>query len=69
MNFSLPRTFTRGIRFKIDVENCNPSDAAVQVELDDLAFIEWQTPWYASGALILNADRVQATHLQYLSDE
>jgi len=68
IDFSLPRTFTRSIRLLLDVENCNPAETAVQIELDDLALIEWHTPWHASGELLPDGDQVQATHLQYLPE-
>ena len=66
MDFDLPRTVTRAIRVLFDVENCDPSEPASQVQLDDLSLIEWQTPWYTSGERLSNPARTQSTHIQFM---
>ena len=45
-DFNHPRLSTRSLRIVIDVSA--PDDAAAAVELDDLVWVEWQTPWLAT---------------------
>lgn len=65
IGFKLPRTFTRAVRLLIRGRNCGADGIPVELELDDLALLEWQTPWYAGGETIRKFEKSQATHLQY----
>ena len=69
LDFVLPRTFTRGIRLLFDLENCALDDSPIETQVDELALLEWQTPWYSGGQLIQDSARIQATHLQYRARE
>jgi len=66
LSFQLPRTFTRSIRLLIEAGPCDDSDAPVTMEIDDLAVIEWQTPWLDPGVVSPGASKTQATHVQFL---
>lgn len=63
IDFQLPRTFTRSIRLLLDAESCD-ADTGV-LSLDNLALVEWQTPWLKPGALVPKADSTQVTHVQF----
>ncbi len=64
LDFQLPRGFTRSIRLLFDVSACAGSAEQGTVSIDDLAMIEWQTPWFAGGEKNPAASTTQATHLQ-----
>jgi len=67
VDFQLPRTRTRGIRLLLDVRPCDKRSDSVTVLFDDLALIEWQTPWLAAGAPVSRPEHTQATHVQVQS--
>jgi hypothetical protein len=60
LDFVMPRAQSKGIRLLIDVKQA-PADI---VKIDDLALVEWQTPWLDGGSPVLDSHAVQATHLQ-----
>ena len=64
VDFQLPRTRTRGVRLLIDARHCDDRTDTVLVSFDDLAMIEWQTPWLAPGTPVSRPERTQATHVQ-----
>ena len=54
-----PRVSTREVRLLFDIDN--PDGKGAVVEFDDLAWIEWQTPWLSDG----DAGNAEfATHLE-----
>ena len=59
-DFDQPRVSTRSVRLLIDVRS---DDEAATVRLDDLAWIEWSTPWLDGGAG--QRDGAFATHVQF----
>jgi len=65
LDFQLPRTFTRSIRLLLEATRCEQSAPPVIIEVDDLAVLEWQTPWLSSGAVNPRAAETQATHVQF----
>ena len=65
IDFQLPRTATRSIRLLIDVENCEPFGTDIIVTLDDLALIEWQTPWLPASTPDPISTDIQATHMVF----
>ncbi|MDH3305826.1 MAG: CapA family protein [Gammaproteobacteria bacterium] len=64
-NFSLdynqPRVATHSVRLLIEVIDISPDKSGATVSLDDLAWVEWQTPWI--GPEDANTDAEFATHL------
>ncbi len=65
LDFQLPRTFTRSIRLLVEATRCGETATPVIVEMDDLAIIEWQTPWLGSGSANPEAAETQASHVQF----
>ena len=59
-----PRISTRSVRFVFEVENPAQTGDEAEVLLDDMAWIEWRTPWEPTGA---QADAHLATHVQAAS--
>lgn len=47
-DYRQPRIATRSVRLLIDVEDASEGQSGASVSLDDLAWVEWQTPWVAS---------------------
>ncbi|NQY98322.1 MAG: hypothetical protein HRT82_14315 [Henriciella sp.] len=47
MDFDSPRTRARSLRILLDV---TAGDQNVEVEIDNLEWIEWETPFKATGA-------------------
>lgn len=62
-DFDQPRVATRSVRLLIEVTDASADRRGVSVTLDDLDWIEWQTPWLQGGSLAETA--MHATHLQY----
>ena len=65
LDFQLPRTFTRSVRLLLEATRCEKAASPVTIEIDDLAILEWQTPWFSSGAANPRASETQATHVQF----
>jgi len=63
IDYRQPRIATRSVRLLIDVEDVGDSKSGASVSLDDLAWVEWQTPWIAAGEG--NVAPVHATHVQF----
>lgn len=62
LDHAMPRLATRSVRLLITVEN--PGTSPSSVWLDDLAWVQWRTPWRHAGV----AERVSGefgTHLQW----
>jgi len=64
VDFQLPRTRTRGIRLLMNVKRCEDTADVVTVLFDDLALIEWQTPWLAPGSPVAQPEQTGATHVE-----
>jgi hypothetical protein len=62
-DFDQPRVSTRSVRLLIDVRDESGNADGVTVRLDDLAWIEWRTPWLEGDAGRLDA--TFATHVQF----
>ncbi len=45
LDHQLPRTTTKSIRLLIELDSELADDRPVEVQLDDLAWVEWHTPW------------------------
>lgn len=60
-DYSQPRVATRSVRLLIDVEDISAEQRGATVSLDDLAWVEWQTPW-RDGDSDLKPE--YATHVQ-----
>jgi poly-gamma-glutamate capsule biosynthesis protein CapA/YwtB (metallophosphatase superfamily) len=60
VDFDQPRVSTRAVRVLLDI---SAADRDAEVLLDDLAWIEWRTPWLDGSAPA--ADPVFATHVQF----
>ena len=61
LDYNQPRVATRSVRFLIDVVDISEDKSGSTVSLDDLAWVEWQTPWI--GPDDANIDAEFATHL------
>lgn len=59
-DFNQPRIATRSVRLLFEVEDLSENGAVV--DLDDLAWVEWYTPWIGPAD---NVAPTYATHLQY----
>ncbi len=59
-DYAQPRLLSRGIRILFSVEDV--AGEGVTAEIDDLAWIEWRTPWRSAGD---GAEPVFATHAQF----
>ncbi len=62
IDYRQPRIATRSVRILIDVEDLSDDKAGASVSLDDIAWVEWQTPWIA--ARDRNVAPEFATHVQ-----
>ncbi len=62
INYRQPRIATRSVRLLIEVEDLSEEETGASVALDDLAWVEWQTPWIAANDD--NAAPEFATHMQ-----
>ncbi len=62
LDYRQPRIATRSVRLLIDVEDLSENRSGASVSLDDLAWVEWQTPWIAADDE--NVDPEFATHVQ-----
>ena len=62
-DYNQPRLQTRGIRLLFTVEDLGGDGA--QAELDDLAWVEWGTPWRGRTA---RTEPAYATHVQFRQD-
>ena len=60
-DYNQPRIATRSVRLLIEVEDTSTDKTGASVSLDDLAWVEWQTPWLDAGD---SAPRF-ATHIQF----
>lgn len=63
IDYRQPRIATRSVRFLIDVEDISDDQSGASVSLDDLAWVEWQTPWIAYDDE--NVAPEFATHVQF----
>ena len=61
-DFDQPRVSTRSVRLLIDVHDESDNTDGARISLDDLAWIEWRTPWLEGDARPLDA--TFATHVQ-----
>ena len=61
-DYRQPRVATRSVRLLVDVHDISEEQAGANVSLDDLAWVEWQTPWIAAGDEKVAPDF--ATHVQ-----
>ncbi|MEM7430673.1 MAG: CapA family protein [Pseudomonadota bacterium] len=61
IDFDQPRLSTRGVRLLIDIRDTSGDGALV--ELDDFAWIEWQTPWLLGSGAPTQAEF--GTHVQF----
>ncbi len=59
IDFDQPRVATRSVRMLIDVADDAATPGGVNVLFDDLAWVEWRTPWLAGS------DADFATHVQF----
>jgi poly-gamma-glutamate capsule biosynthesis protein CapA/YwtB (metallophosphatase superfamily) len=62
-DFDQPRISTRSVRLLFDVRDDSGRRDGTIVLLDDLAWIEWSTPWLDGDADV--ADTAFATHVQF----
>ena len=62
-DFDQPRISTRSVRLLIDVKDDSGRNDGTIVLFDDLAWVEWQTPWLDGEADV--ADTAFATHVQF----
>ncbi len=65
-DFDQPRISTRSVRLLIDVRDDSGRSDGTTVLFDELAWIEWRTPWMDGEADV--ADTAFATHVQFHSD-
>ena len=59
IDFDQPRVSTRSVRMLIDVAEDPDAPGGTEVSFDDLAWVEWHTPWMDGG------DASFATHVQF----
>jgi len=62
-DFDQPRVSTRSVRLLIDVRDDSGRRDGTVVLFDDLAWIEWRTPWLDGGDVA--PDAAFATHVQF----
>lgn len=48
-DYNQPRVATQSVRLLIDFEDISAEKSGATVSLDDLAWVEWQTPWIEPG--------------------
>ena len=65
-DFDQPRVATQSVRLLVEVADASAERRGARVTLDDLAWIEWQTPWLSGDAA--DTGSVHATHLQRRND-
>ena len=65
-DFDQPRVSTRSVRLLIDVRDDSGRNNGTIVLFDDLAWIEWRTPWLGGGDAA--SDATFATHVQFGSN-
>jgi len=61
-DFNHPRIKTRSVRLLIEIEDISTGHSGATVSFDDLAWVEWQTPWMSEGDRNRGPD--YATHVQ-----
>jgi hypothetical protein len=62
-DFDQPRVSTRSVRLLIDVRNEAGKRGIATAWLDDLAWVEWQTPWLSGDGAVPEGEF--ATHVQF----
>ena len=62
-DFDQPRITTRSVRLLVDIRDNSGRRDGTTVLFDDLAWVEWQTPWLDGEADV--ADTAFATHVQF----
>lgn len=65
LDYKQPRIATRSVRLLIDIEDTSDDGRGANVSLDDLAWVEWQTPWLDDDEAAENPEF--ATHVQLRS--
>ncbi|MDH3273533.1 MAG: CapA family protein [Gammaproteobacteria bacterium] len=65
-DFDQPRVSTRSVRLLIDVRDDSGRNDGSIVLFDDLAWVEWRTPWLGGGDAA--SDAAFATHVQFGSN-
>lgn len=66
-DYNQPRVATRSVRLLMEFSDLSDAKSGVTVAVDDLAWIEWQTPWISPGDA--NDVPVFATHLELRSKQ
>ena len=61
--FDQPRVSTRAVRLLLDVRAEDDDGPAATVWLDDIAWVEWRTPWL--NGVEVPGTPVFATHVQF----
>ena len=62
-DFDQPRVSTRSVRLLFEVRDDSGRSDGTTVQFDDLAWIEWRTPWLDGGVNV--SDGAFATHVQF----
>jgi hypothetical protein len=62
-DFDQPRVTTRSVRLLIDIRDDSGRRNGTTVLFDDLAWVEWRTPWLDGGDSV--SDTAFATHVQF----
>jgi poly-gamma-glutamate capsule biosynthesis protein CapA/YwtB (metallophosphatase superfamily) len=60
-DYNQPRVATRSVRLLMEIDDLSDGKTGVTASLDDLAWVEWQTPWISPGDD--NDVPIFATHL------
>lgn len=63
LDYNQPRVATHSVRLLIDVVDISEDKSGATVSLDDLAWVEWQTPWLDDNEAVTRARF--ATHIQF----
>ncbi len=63
LDYNQPRVATHSVRLLIDVVDISEDKSGATVSLDDLAWVEWQTPWLDDNEAAPSARF--ATHIQF----
>ena len=66
-DYNQPRVATRSVRLLMEFSDLSDEKSGVTASVDDLAWIEWQTPWISPGDA--NDVPVFATHLELRSKQ